>query len=45
MVATRLRDTAFERELATMPLNTEVKIEGPGGNLALHNNALVLCER
>lgn len=38
MVATRLRDTAFKREVATMPLGTAVKIEGPGGNLALHNN-------
>ncbi len=38
MVATRLRETAFKRELARMPLNTEVQIEGPGGNLALHNN-------
>jgi ferredoxin-NADP reductase len=38
MVATRLRDTAFKRELATMPLGTAVKIEGPGGNLVLHNN-------
>ncbi len=39
MVATRLRDTAFKRELARMALGTEVKIEGPGGNLTLHNNA------
>ncbi len=38
MVATRMRDTAFKRELARMALNTEVKIEGPGGNLTLHNN-------
>jgi ferredoxin-NADP reductase len=38
MVATRSRDTAFKRELATMPLGTAVKIEGPGGNLVLHNN-------
>jgi ferredoxin-NADP reductase len=38
MAVTRLRDTAFKRELATMPLGTAVKIEGPGGNLALHNN-------
>jgi ferredoxin-NADP reductase len=38
MVATRMRDTAFKRELATLPLNTEVKIAGPGGNLTLHNN-------
>jgi ferredoxin-NADP reductase len=38
MVATRMRDTAFKRELAKVPLNTEVKIVGPGGNLTLHNN-------
>ena len=31
MVATRMRDTAFKRELARVPLNTEVKISGPGG--------------
>ena len=38
MVATRMRDTAFKRELAKVPLNTEVKISEPGGNLTLHNN-------
>lgn len=38
MVATRLRDTAFKRQLPQLPLETEVKIEGPGGSLALHNN-------
>jgi ferredoxin-NADP reductase len=38
MVATRMRDTAFKRELARVPLNTEFKIAGPGGNLTLHNN-------
>ena len=38
MVATRIRDTAFRREVAKVPLNTEVKIVGPGGNLTLHNN-------
>ncbi len=38
LVATRLRDTAFKRELAKMPLNSMLQIEGPGGNLALHNN-------
>jgi ferredoxin-NADP reductase len=38
MVATRMRDTAFKRELAKMPLNTELKIAGPGGDLALHND-------
>lgn len=39
MVTTRLRDTAFKRVLKSMPLQTEVKIEGPFGNLTLHNNA------
>jgi len=38
MVTTRLRDTAFKRVLKTMPLGTEVKIEGPFGDLRLHNN-------
>jgi ferredoxin-NADP reductase len=38
MVATRMRDTAFKRVLSTMPLGTAVKIEGPFGNLTLHNN-------
>lgn len=35
MVATRLRDTAFKRELQRMPLGTPVQIEGPFGNLVL----------
>jgi ferredoxin-NADP reductase len=39
MVTTRLRDTAFKRVLKIVPLNSEVKIEGPFGNLTLHNNA------
>lgn len=38
-VTTRLRDTAFKRVLETMPLKTEVKIEGPFGDLRLHNDA------
>lgn len=38
MFTTRLRDTAFKRELPKMALGTEVQIEGPGGSLALHNN-------
>jgi ferredoxin-NADP reductase len=37
--ATRMRDTAFKRVLRTMPLGTEVKAEGPFGNLTLHNDA------
>ena len=39
MVATRMRDTAFKRVLRILPLDTAVKIEGPFGNLTLHNNA------
>jgi ferredoxin-NADP reductase len=38
MVATRMRDTAFKRVLGAMPLGSAVKIEGPSGNLTLHNN-------
>ena len=33
-----MRDTAFKRVLKTMSPGTEVKIEGPFGNLTLHNN-------
>jgi ferredoxin-NADP reductase len=39
MVATRMRDTAFKRVLGALPLETPVKIEGPFGDLTLHNNA------
>lgn len=39
MVATRMRDTAFKRVLRTIPIGTAMKIEGPFGNLTLHNNA------
>lgn len=39
MIATRMRDSAFKRVLKTLPLGTEVKIEGPFGSLRLHNNA------
>lgn len=39
MIATRLRDTAFKRVLQAVPLGTELKIEGPFGNLVLHNKA------
>src|ERR1041385_8550830 len=38
MVATRMRDTSFKRVLKTMSPGTEMKIEGPFGNLTLHNN-------
>ena len=39
MVTTRLRDTAFKRVLKRIAIDSEVKIEGPFGNLTLHNNA------
>ena len=38
MVATRLRDTAFKRVLRSVPLGSEVKIEGPFGDLRLHHD-------
>lgn len=38
LVATRLRDSAFKRELSRLPLTTEVQLQGPGGSLALHHN-------
>lgn len=38
MVATRMRDTAFKRSMKAVPLGTKVKVEGPFGNLVLHNN-------
>jgi ferredoxin-NADP reductase len=39
MVATRMRDTAFKRVLGKMPVGSTVKIDGPFGNLTLHNKA------
>lgn len=39
MIATRMRDTAFKRVLKTMPIGTEVSIEGPHGSFTLHNDA------
>ena len=38
MVATRMRDSAFKRTLASMPVGTAVSIDGPFGNFLLHNN-------
>ena len=35
---TRLRDTAFKRVLQTTPIGTLAKVEGPFGDLTLHNN-------
>jgi ferredoxin-NADP reductase len=38
LVATRMRNTAFKRLLAALPIGSQVKIDGPFGNLVLHNN-------
>lgn len=38
-IATRMRDTAFKRVLKSMPLGSEVKLDGPFGDLTLHNKA------
>jgi ferredoxin-NADP reductase len=38
MIATRMRDTAFKRVLKTAPIETQVKIEAPFGNLTLHDD-------
>jgi ferredoxin-NADP reductase len=39
MVATRMRDSAFKRVAGRMPLGTQVRLEGPFGNLTLHADA------
>lgn len=38
IVATRLRDTAFKRELQRMPIGSTVRMEGPFGKLVLHSD-------
>jgi ferredoxin-NADP reductase len=39
MVATRMRDTAFKRVLKTMPLGSQLQIDGPLGSFTLHSSA------
>ena len=38
VVATRMRNTAFKRDLSLLPIGSEVGIEGPMGSFTLHNN-------
>ena len=38
MFATRMRDTAFKREMEKMPIGTEVTFDAPYGSFTLHNN-------
>lgn len=38
LIATQMRDTAFKRVLGTLQTGSQVKIEGPFGNLVLHDD-------
>lgn len=38
VIATRMRDSAYKREIKSMPIGSPAKIEGPFGSLTLHNN-------
>ncbi|MDE2018900.1 MAG: FAD-dependent oxidoreductase [Patescibacteria group bacterium] len=39
MIATRMRDSAFKRVLAAMPIGGEIQMEGPMGSMTLQNDA------
>ncbi len=39
MIATRMRDTAFKRVLKALPPGGALRMEGPFGDMTLHNNA------
>jgi ferredoxin-NADP reductase len=41
MIATRMRDTAFKRELKIMKPGTQVAMDAPYGSFTLHNNAQI----
>ncbi|MGH8620949.1 MAG: FAD-dependent oxidoreductase [Burkholderiales bacterium] len=38
MIATRMRDTAFKRVLKAAPMGTAVTIDGPNGDMVLHED-------
>lgn len=38
MIATRMRDTAFKRVLRTAPIGTTVSLDGPNGEMVLHED-------
>jgi ferredoxin-NADP reductase len=38
MIATRMRDTAFKRVLKSAPVGTAVRINGPNGEMVLHDD-------
>lgn len=39
MIATRMRDTAFKRVLKAAPVGTALRIDGPNGEMVLHEDA------
>jgi len=39
MIATRMRDTAFKRVLKKAPIGTTVRIDGPNGEMVLHDDS------
>jgi ferredoxin-NADP reductase len=41
MFTTRMRDTAFKREMKAMPIGTEVTFDAPYGSFTLHNNTSI----
>ena len=41
MFTTRMRDSAFKRELKQMPIGTEIQFEAPFGSFTLHNNEII----
>ena len=41
VLATRMRDTAFKRDLKVMELGTELTLDAPYGSFTLHNNASI----
>ena len=40
IIATRMRNTAFKRNLKSMPIGTKIKLDGPYGDFKLHKNYL-----
>lgn len=39
VIATRLTDSALKRSLASLPVGSDIEIEGPYGDLAVHDDA------
>src|SRR5688500_7448987 len=38
MIATRMRDTAFKRVLKAAPIGSTIKLDGPNGEMVLHDD-------